>query len=94
MVKNLLLGICLTGGAAIAGACSANADKSGNDSTADTQSEQTAAYIRLNCVYNVDNEHAADATALARQLIEASQTDDGEIRYVRERYTSRTFHHL
>ncbi len=81
MVKNLLLGICLTGGAAIAGACPANADKSGNDSTADTQSEQTAAYIRLNCVYNVDNEHAADATALARQLIEASQTDDGEIEY-------------
>lgn len=79
MIKNLLIGACLIGGAAMTGSCSGTNKNVENN--ADNSEEATVEYIRLNCVYNVDEEHAAEAVELARQLIAASQTDEGEIDY-------------
>ncbi len=81
MLKKIFFGACLIGGAAMAGSCSGSANKADSE-TADAAQEETAPeFIRLNCVYNVGEERAAEATELARQLIAASQEDEGEIEY-------------
>lgn len=53
----------------ITGACSG---KTRDTVTAGSESEPAVEYIRLNCVYNVGAERAAEATEPARQLIAAS----------------------
>ena len=62
----------------ITGACSG---KTRDTVTAGSESEPAVEYIRLNCVYNVGAERAAEATEPARQLIAASQADEGMIDY-------------
>lgn len=80
-LKKIFFGACLAGGAAIAGSCSGSTDKPDSGASTGAQEETATKYIRLNCVYNVSEEHAATASELGRKLVAASQDDAGEMEY-------------
>lgn len=81
MIKKIFFGACIVGGAVLAGACSGSNKNAADDANDAAEVQPAAEFIRLNCVYNVGDERAAEATELARQLIAASQEDEGEIEY-------------
>lgn len=81
MLKKIFFGACLIGGAAMAGSCSGSANKADSETAAAAQEETATEFIRLNCVYNVGEERAAEAAELGRKLVAASQEDAGEMEY-------------
>ena len=80
-LKKIFFGACLAGGAAIAGSCAGITDKPDSGASTGAQEETATKYIRLNCVYNVSEGHAATASELGRKLVAASQDDAGEMEY-------------
>lgn len=81
MIKKILFGACLVGGAMMSTGCAGSGKTAESNAENESQEESTVEYIRLNCIYNVAEEHAAEAIELARQLIAASQNDEGVIDY-------------
>lgn len=89
MKEKLLFNLCFIGIAVLVGGCSGTGKSTENDSVVISQETSDVEYIRLNCAYNVGEDHSLDAKELARQLIAASQNDDGEIDY--DMYESATY---
>lgn len=81
MIKKLLFGACLVGGAMMSSSCAGSGKNTESKAEVEIQEEPTVEYIRLNCIYNVDDEHSVEAIELARQLIASSLNDAGVIDY-------------
>lgn len=65
----------------MAGSCSGSANKADSETAAAAQEKTATEFIRLNCVYNVGEERAAEAAELGQKLVAASQEDAGEMEY-------------